>query len=678
MEREGKRPIGCGTTNIFAMCWMRARGIFLNMSKVERIKLSPDVFMKMSNLKFLKFHYSHCSQWCDNKHKIQFSEDLDHFPDELVYLHWQGYPYEYLPSEFNPEELVDLSLRHSYIKQLWEDEKVPQNTEKLRWVDLSQSQGLLNLSGMSRAKNLERLDLEGCKSLVLLGSSIEQMNKLIYLNLRECTSLESLPEVINLKSLKTLILSGCSNLQEIRIISENIESLYLDGSTIERELILFGCSALESLPPIKEEMGCLEILLMDGTSIKQTPETIFLSNLKVFSFCGSSIEDSTELALLPFSGNSCLSDLYLTNCNIYKLPDNFSSLHSLRSLCLSRNNIETLPESIEKLHCLLFLDLKHCRRLNSLPVLPPNIQCVDAHGCVSLEKVAKPVTVPLVTERMHTTFIFTDCFKLNRAEQEAIVAQAQLKSQLLARTSLQHNHKGLVLDPLVAVCFPGSDIPSWFCHQSMGSSIETNLLPHWCNNKFIGASLGVVVTFKDHEGRHANRLSVRCKCRFQNRNGQSIRFSFCLGVWNESCGSSCHEPRKLGSDHVFISFNNCNVPVFQWNEESNDGNRCRPTSASFEFYLTDGTERKLERCKVTRCGMSLLYAPDENDRGFQGTRVTDTVERTSSEAFVPIRGRSHSQVGERRNGCLLDQSVYEFVDQTRSSGDSLSRHSGLE
>ncbi|KAF2565480.1 hypothetical protein F2Q68_00023966 [Brassica cretica] len=86
------------------------RGIFLNMSNVERIKLSPDVFMKMSNLKFLKFHYSHCSQWCDNKHKIQFSEELDHFPDELVYLHWQGYPCEFLPSEFNPEDLVDLSL----------------------------------------------------------------------------------------------------------------------------------------------------------------------------------------------------------------------------------------------------------------------------------------------------------------------------------------------------------------------------------------------------------------------------------------------------------------------------------------------------------------------------------------------------------------------------------------
>ncbi|XP_010434398.1 PREDICTED: inactive disease resistance protein RPS4-like [Camelina sativa] len=675
------------------------RGIFLNMSNVEKIKLSPDVFMRMSNLKFLKFHKSHCSQWCDNDHKFLFSEGLDHFPDELVYLHWQGYPYEYLPSEFNPEELVDLSLRYSFIKQLWENEKVPCNTEKLRWVDLSQSKDLQSLSGLSMAKNLERLDLEGCTSLVLLGSSIKQMNKLIYLNLRDCTSLESLPKGINLKSLKTLILSGCSNLQEFQIISDNIGSLYLEGSAIEKvvehieslrnlillnlkncrrlkflpkdlyklkslqELILSGCSALESLPPIKEEMECLEILLMDGTSIKQTPEKICLSNLKMFSFCGSIIEDSEALVLLPFSGSFCLSDLYLTNCNIYKFPDNFSSLYSLRCLCLSRNNIETLPESIKKLQCLWLLDLKHCCKLNSLPVLPSSLQYVDAHGCVSLEKVAKPVSLPLVTDRMHTTFLFTNCFKLNRSEQEAIVTQAKIKSQLLARTSLQHNHKGLVLEPLVAVCFPGNDIPSWFCYQRMGSSIETDLLPHWCNSKFIGASLSIVVSFKDNEGHHVNRLSVRCKCEFKNQNGQSISFSFCLGGWNESCGSSCHEPRKLRSDHVFISYNNCSVPILEWMETSNDGNRCHLTSASFEFYLTDETERKVECCKVIRCGMSLLYAPDENDRGFQGIRVTDTVERTSSEAVVTIRGQSHSRIEEKKNGKIRD----EILDMSISS-----------
>ena len=88
------------------------------MSNVENVTLSPDVFMPMSKLKFLKFHNSHCSQWCDNDHKFQLCEGLDHFPDELVYLHWQGYPYSYLPSKF------DLNLRYSHIKQLWKDEKV--------------------------------------------------------------------------------------------------------------------------------------------------------------------------------------------------------------------------------------------------------------------------------------------------------------------------------------------------------------------------------------------------------------------------------------------------------------------------------------------------------------------------------------------------------------------------
>ena len=214
--------------------------------------------------------------------------------------------------------------------------------------------------------------------------------------------------------------------------------------------------------------------------------------------------------------------------------------------------------------------------------------------------------------------------------------------------------QGLVLDPLVSICFPGSEIPSWFCHQRMGSSIETDLLPHWCNSKFIGASLCVVVSFKDYEGQHANRLSVRCKCSFKNQNGQSTSFSFSLGGWNESCGSSSHETCKLEADHVFISYNTCNVPVFKWSEESN--NRCHSTSASFEFYIKDETERKLEGFKVMRCGMSLLYAPDENDRGFQGIRVTDIVEYTSSKAFVPVQGRSHSQVEERRrNGTIRDE-----------------------
>ena len=53
--------------------------------------------------------------------------------------------------------------------------------------------------------------------------------------------------------------------------------------------------------------------------------------------------------------------------------------------------------------------------------------------------------------------------------------------------------------------------------------------------------------------------------------------------------------------------------------------------------------------------MSLLYAPDESDRGLQGIRVTDTVERTSIEALVTIQGQSHSRIEERRNGKIIDE-----------------------
>ncbi|KAL9818109.1 putative leucine-rich repeat domain superfamily [Arabidopsis thaliana] len=166
---------------------------------------------------------------------------------------------------------------------------------------------------------------------------------------------------------------------------------------------------------------------MDDTSIKQTPRTMCMSNLKLFSFGGSKVQD--------------FRDMYLTDCNLYKFPDNFSCLSSLQSLCLSRNNIENLPGSIKKLHHLKSLYLKHCKNLISLPVLPSNLQYLDAHGFISLETVSKPMTLLVIAEKTHSTFVFTDCYKLNRDAQENIVAHTQLKSQILASRSFQLNHK---------------------------------------------------------------------------------------------------------------------------------------------------------------------------------------------------------------------------------------------
>ncbi|KAL0659410.1 hypothetical protein Bca4012_079995 [Brassica carinata] len=653
------------------------RGIFLDMSNVDSMKLSADIFSRMWNLKFLKFYNSHCSKWCENDCRLRFPKGLDCFPDELVYLHWQGYPLEYLPSNFNPKKLVYLNLRYSNIMQLCEDEK---NTGELRWVDLSYSKELMNLTGLLEARKLERLNLENCTSLTKC-SAIRQMDSLVSLNLRDCINLKSLPKRINLKSLKVVILSGCSKLKKFPTISENIESLYLDGTAVKRvpesieslqkltvlnlkkcsrlmhlpttlcklkslkELLLSGCSKLESFPDINEDMESLEILLMDDTAIKQTPRKMDMSNLKLFSFGGSKVHDLTCLELLPFSGCSRLSDMYLTDCNLYKLPDSFSCLSLLQTLCLSRNNIKNLPGSIKKLHHLKSLYLKHCQNLVSLPVLPSNLQYLDAHGCISLETVAKPMTLLVVAERNQSTFVFTDCFKLNRDAQESIVAHTQLKSQILGNGSIQLNHKGLVSEPLASVSFPGNDLPLWFRHQRMGSSMETHLPPHWCDDKFIGLSLCVVVSFKDYVDK-TNRFSVICKCKFRNEDGDCVSFTCNLGGWKEQCGSSSsreEEPRKLTSDHVFISYNNCFHA-----KKSHDLNRCCNTTASFKFFVTDGVaKRKLDCCEVVKCGMSLLYAPDENDCRLQGLQESSlekaisgkVTETAVDEAVVSKRGR---------------------------------------
>ena len=40
---------------------------------------------------------------------------------------------------------------------------------------------------------------------------------------------------------------------------------------------------------------------------------------------------------------------------------------------------------------------------------------------------------------------------------------------------------------------PGSSIPAWFIHQSMGSSVKIELPYNWCNIKFIGLAACFVV-----------------------------------------------------------------------------------------------------------------------------------------------------------------------------------------
>lgn len=321
------------------------------------------------------------------------------------------------------------------------------------WLDLNHSSKLRTLSGLWRARKLKSINLEGCTELKTVHEELKNMESLVFLNMRGCTSLKSLPQM-KLISLKTLILSGCSNLEEFNLISENLEELYLEGTAIKRlpstigklkrlvllilkdckrlmslpdsignlkalqKLVLSGCKSFTAFPKVKEEMKQLKTLLLDGTAIKEMPHL-----LSRFSDQGQTSSWS--------------------HCNLREGPHEIYRLSTVQRLCLSRNNLRSLPNNIRYLFNLKWLDLKYCEELISLPLLPPNLHWLDAHGCISLENIESPLALILAeTEHSHSTFTFTNCTKLNQVVKNGIVSHFRRKIQLMS-DALAHQEKVL-------------------------------------------------------------------------------------------------------------------------------------------------------------------------------------------------------------------------------------------
>lgn len=91
--------------------------IFFNMSRIKELHLNPAAFKKMYNLRVLEIYNSSS---LDNKcSKLYLPEGLQSLPDTLGYLHWEGYPLKHFPSNFSPQNLVNIQMAHSQVEQLW-------------------------------------------------------------------------------------------------------------------------------------------------------------------------------------------------------------------------------------------------------------------------------------------------------------------------------------------------------------------------------------------------------------------------------------------------------------------------------------------------------------------------------------------------------------------------------
>ncbi|TYG47821.1 hypothetical protein ES288_D11G372500v1 [Gossypium darwinii] len=326
----------------------------------KMLNLSVDTFLKMKKLRLLKvFCLSNCN-------------DLKYLSKELRLLDWIGYPLRYLPSSFQPDNLVALLLPCSHIQQLWKGNRPLFN---LKIMNLRGSQNLIKTPDFTTASNLEVLILEGCTKLVDVHPSIGVLKSLKLLNLRDCKSLRTLPTKIGMESLETLILSGCSSLVRFPEIDGKMERL--------KTLDLFGCYRVENLSENLQQAKFLEELDLSETAITEPPSFIFqFKNLKVLSFNGRKGPSYKLLPNLPpllkviqgrrtnpmarmlplLPGMSSLRELKLRDCNLCEgdIPRDISGLSCLEKLDLSGNNFISMPASLTRLLKLANLILSNC------------------------------------------------------------------------------------------------------------------------------------------------------------------------------------------------------------------------------------------------------------------------------------------------------------------------------
>ncbi|KFK28601.1 hypothetical protein AALP_AA7G018700 [Arabis alpina] len=372
-------------------------GTTKNLEVLKRITLSHS--LQLVNVDELK--YSRNIEKID----LQGCSRLQSFPDTDQLQHLQ---------------IVDLSTCLE-IKKL---PKVPSSIRKLYlegtgikelslWNHSPQSEGLSNALGN------EHTHREESASQVNVSIFNQDLGKLVSLNLKDCSHLTSLPDMVTFEALEDLDVSGCSKLEKIHVFPQNMKKLFMAKTAVKEissslyhdhsvltildmkdcksfrnvpegmsnmkslaSLNLSGCSRLESIQDLPRNLK--ELYLAD-TAVKEFPSPLLdsLSKLVILS-----LGNCKNLQNLPMQRSNLISlvTLTLSGCSaLEEIPD---FPQNLKELYLVGIAITELPSSILDLAELATLDLHNCKRLKNLPVGMENLnplEFLDLSGCSELQ-----------------------------------------------------------------------------------------------------------------------------------------------------------------------------------------------------------------------------------------------------------------------------------------------------
>nr|AXU93599.1 RPP4/RPP5-like protein [Arabidopsis thaliana] len=311
--------------------------------------------------------------------RMEGTQGIVYFPSKLKRLWWENCPLKRLPSNFKAEYLVELTMQYSELEKLWDG---TQPLGSLKEMNLRYSNYLKEIPDLSLAINLEKLDLEGCESLVTLPSSIQNATKLINLDMSDCKKLESFPTDLNLESLEYLNLTGCPNLRNFPAIKMGCSDV--DFPEGRNEIVVEDCFWNKNLPAGLDYLDCLTRCM----PCEFRPEQLAFLNVRGYkheklwegiqslgSLEGMDLSESENLTEIPdLSKATKLESLILNNCkSLVTLPSTIGNLHRLVRLEMKEcTGLEVLPTDVN-LSSLETLNLSGCSSLRSFPLISTNI-----------------------------------------------------------------------------------------------------------------------------------------------------------------------------------------------------------------------------------------------------------------------------------------------------------------
>ncbi|XP_048131590.1 disease resistance protein RPV1-like [Rhodamnia argentea] len=342
--------------------------ICLKLEKLSQYSLIKECLPSLLNVRFLQvdsedfngntysiptpvgcFLYYHWS----NLHETTFGPFI--LP-ELRWLSWHYLPTAFKLTHFSLRKLVILDFSRSRITEKWDGWSHIKLANDLKVLNLTECEKLRKTPDLSPHVNLERLILEGCKSLVHIDPSIGHLKRLVFLSLKDCFCLCKLPdEMGELESLRELLLDSTSikEIPEWRKMKK-LEILSLFSCLSLEKFSFVGCTASAAEPKSIENLNSLiELYILETRKIEKLPESIgSMKNLKV---------------------------LKLKYCLIRKLPSAIGMMEKLEQLEAGDVVLEEIPDHIGKLQFLRILKLQPTR-ISALPQLPESLITLSFHS----------------------------------------------------------------------------------------------------------------------------------------------------------------------------------------------------------------------------------------------------------------------------------------------------------